>query len=338
VADLVPTQLVALIGAVCLLSACNRAPTVKGGSGGANATLDAGGGGRSGTGGPDGAGGRAGSGGIGPGFSTGGAIGNGGAATGNPDASAGGRDFSTDRARFFGSSRCGLANVQLCEDFERGTIDTSTWEVHTSGQMPAIDTTRAARGARALHIRSVNNGFAYILETKTFPEPNDTYYGRMFVWLTVVPTAPDWAHWNLVEAAGMGTAAVVRLGGQWNPFEQKNLFGQGSDDGPTGDWTNLDRDPAGAPTPVPVQQWICLEWMHSGAANESRFFWDGAEHPSLHATSTTHGGAPGQIYDLPSFRSVWVGWWFYQGNTLNQTFDVWIDEIAIDRDRVGCVQ
>jgi hypothetical protein len=115
------------------------------------------------------------------------------------------------------------------------------------------------------------------------------------------------------------------------------LFGQGSDNGPTGDWTNLDGDPGGAAVPVPVQSWVCVEWMHSGSANEARFYWDAVEHPSLHATGSMHGGNQGQTFDIPAFSSVWVGWWFYQGNTLNQTFDVWIDEVVIDKDRIGCV-
>ena len=339
---------ISLLGAVVLFASCSRSPSGPGGSGGAAEVRDAarlgdsggsgsssGGGNGGGSGG--GSGGRLGVGGSGLSGSTGGATGAGGAPISNPDASVSGRDYSTDRSRFFGNSRCGSAGVLLCDDFESGTIDSSIWEAHSSGTMPTIDGTRAARGSRALHVRGANNGFAYILERKTFPVPNDTYYGRMFVWLSLLPTAPDWAHWNLVEAAGTGTPAVVRVGGQWNPFTQKSLFGQGSDNGPTGDWTNLDGDPAAAPVPVPVQSWVCLEWMHNGAANETRFYWDATEHPSLHATGTMHGGDQGQVYDLPSFTSVWVGWWFYQGNTLNQTFDVWIDEVAIDKERIGCV-
>src|SRR5215471_19286350 len=39
----------------------------------------------------------------------------------------GGRDYSSDKSKFFGASRCAQANVQLCEDFESGALDTSTW-------------------------------------------------------------------------------------------------------------------------------------------------------------------------------------------------------------------
>ena len=43
---------------------------------------------------------------------------------------------------------------------------------------------------------------------------------------------------------------------------------------------------AGNPTPVPAQQWVCLEWMIDSAADETRFFWDAVEHPSLHTFSS----------------------------------------------------
>ncbi len=92
------------------------------------------------------------------------------AAPGTPDAGApgdGGRDFSTDRAKFFGDSRCADAGVQLCEDFESGMIDPA-WTVN--GTKPVVDTMQHARGTHALHITQNGNGLSYIKETMTFPE------------------------------------------------------------------------------------------------------------------------------------------------------------------------
>jgi hypothetical protein len=44
-------------------------------------------------------------------------------------------------------------------------------------------------------------------------------------------------------------------------------------------------------------------------------------------------------YDVPTFSSVWVGFWNYdQGQTMTPDhFDVWIDEVAFDDERIGCV-
>ncbi|MCY1011811.1 hypothetical protein OV079_40910 [Nannocystis pusilla] len=159
----------------------------------------------------------------------------------------------------------------------------------------------------------------------------------MFVWIDAVPIAPDWAHWTLVGAVGSGEPGEIRVGGQYNPFVGKNLFGVGSDGGPTGDWTNLDGDPRGAPTAVVVKDWVCLEWLHDGANDETKFWWDATEHPSLATTATSHGGNQGADYVMPQFESAWVGWWLYQGNPNPDHYDVWIDEVAIDGVRIGCI-
>jgi hypothetical protein len=251
----------------------------------------------------------------------------------SPDA---GRDLSTDRAKFFGASRCAQAGVQLCEDFESGTLDKSTWSV--TGSAPVIDGIQHARGSKALHVTLGGNGPSYIKETKTFPAPGNTYYGRAFFWFSKLPTAPGmtYAHWTVIAASGIGVPGEIRVSGQLQ--NGKNLFGVGTDnrnDGGTGDWTTSDDDPAGNPSPVPVGTWLCLEWLHDGAANETRFYWDAIEHPSLHTTATKHGGVQAVPFDLPQFTNVWIGWQEYQTST--EPFEVWVDEIAIDPARIGCV-
>ena len=258
------------------------------------------------------------------------------AASASASTGGGGRDYSTDASKFYGDSRCAEAGVTLCDDFESGTIDTGTWE--SNGATPTIDGTHAARGSKALHVHTEGNGFSFLKETKTFPAPNDTYWGRMFVWIDAVPIQPDWSHWTLVGAKGADHPGEIRVGGQFNPQIPKNLFGVGTDGGATGDWTHLDDDPESGAAPVPVQTWVCLEWMHDGASNETKFYEDAVEHPSLATTATDHGGDQSQDYLLPTFESVWVGWWLYQGSPTPDHYDVWIDEVVIDNmARVGCV-
>ena len=247
----------------------------------------------------------------------------------------GGRDFSTDRSLFFGPSRCADAGVQLCEDFETGRLDTSVWT--PQGTAPVIDGMEHARGARALHITLSKNGLSAISERKTFPEPNDAYFGRMFVYFKSLPTPPGmtYAHWTIVAASGTEVPGEIRVSGQLQ--QGKNLFGVGTDnqtDAGTGDWTNSDRDPAGMPRAVPTGEWICLEWLHKGDTSDTQFWWDDAIHPSLTTSRTVHGGNSNP-YLLPQFTSVWFGWQEYQTST--EPFELWIDEIAIDTRRIGCV-
>lgn len=246
----------------------------------------------------------------------------------------GGRDLSSDRNKFFGASRCAQANVQLCEDFESGMINPMIWS--TYGQAPTVDGAQHARGAKAMHIKLGGNGLSAIKETKTFPAQNNTYWGRVFVYFHVLPTSPgmSYAHWTFVASSGTGAMGEIRLSGQLQ--NMKNLFGVGTDNAQgTGDWTNSDKDPNNMPVPVPVDQWLCVEWMHAGTpANETRFYWDAVEHPSLHTTQTIHGGNMNP-YILPTFTNVWIGWQEYQPS--NEPFELWVDEIAIDKDRIGCV-
>ncbi len=251
------------------------------------------------------------------------------------DATDGGRDLSTDRTTFFGASRCATAGVQLCEDFESGSIDAATWTV--SGTTPVVDGLQHARGSHALHITQSGNGLSYIKETKTFPEPHDTYFGRAFFYFKSLPTPPGmtYAHWTILAASGTGVPGEIRVSGQLQ--NGSNLFGVGTDnrtDGGTGDWTNSDEDPAGSPSPVPLGQWICIEWMHEGDTNETAFWWDDVSHPSLSTTSSVHGGNPVPFL-LPEFTSLWIGWQEYQTST--EPFELWVDEIAIDSARIGCV-
>lgn len=234
---------------------------------------------------------------------------------------------------FFGDSRCS-DEFTFCEDFESGELDGNRWA--PQGPAPDIDDGLAARGTHSAHFHTQDNGLSLIRTSEPFPMPNNSYYARAFVYFDSMPTAPPWAHWTVSGAAGSGTEAEIRIGGQYD--NTINRFGVGTDGGPTGDWTNLDQDPEGAVVPVPVQQWVCLEWQYKGDTNEGFFWWDDVEHPSLYTSATEHGGDSSEDYLLPSFESAWFGWWLYQTGTDPGEFDVWIDEIVIDDQPIGCTR
>jgi hypothetical protein len=248
-----------------------------------------------------------------------------------------GRDLTTDTSKFGlgGPSLCGGAKVQLCEDFESGQLDTNTWKV--TGTAPTIDGVQKARGQKALHIKQSGSGASYIRETKTFPATNNTYFGRAYVYFATLAGPPmSYAHWTFIAASGTQVSGEIRVSGQFQ--NGNNLFGVGTDnrvdDAGTGDWTTSDTDPNKTPKAVPTNQWLCIEWMHKGDTNETRFYWDAVEHPSLYTTSSKNGGN-GNPYILPNFTNVWLGWQEYQTSTIN--FEMWLDEIAIDPSRIGCV-
>ncbi len=238
---------------------------------------------------------------------------------------------SGDPDDFFGDSRCS-DDFLVCEDFENG-LDTDRWTPR--GPTPTIDDSIAARGKQSLHVHTESNGLSYITLRDIFPVANNRYYARVFVRFGAMPTAPRWAHWTISGAEGSGTDAEIRIGGQYDG--EINRLGNGTDRGPTGDWTYLDRDPDNSPRPVPVDEWVCLEWLNDGDAQESKVWWDDVEHPSLFTSRTEHGGG-GDDYLLPEFESVWFGWWLYQADPVPDQYDVWLDEIVIDDEPIGCAR
>jgi hypothetical protein len=267
----------------------------------------------------------------------GGAAGASGAGQAGGSAGGGGNTrgyYSTNPAEFAGAPRCAGLDLQICEDFESGTFDSATWTLHQSaaGDAPTIDSIHVMRGTKAAHFHTSNNEFSYISETKTFPEMNNTFWGRMFFYIDALPVTPTGAHFTVVEGAGTGDTSKVREGGQFRKF------GVGTDGGPTGDWTNIDQDPTkDTAKEIPEKTFVCVEWEYKGDTNETHFYADGVEHPSL-ATSPTvmHGANSAVQYVLPQFTSLWLGWWLYQAGPMPDHYDVWIDEIAIDKARIGC--
>ncbi len=254
-----------------------------------------------------------------------------------------GRNFGTDRTQFFGASRCASLGAMLCEDFETGTLDTTLWSI--VGTPPVIDTVEAARGTHALHIHmlpsgssTTANGASYIKNTKLFPALEAGYYARAFIYFTHLPAGTDYAHWTAF--ASSTSLGEIRLSGQYQ--NSKSLWGAGTDSGSntttgTGDWTTNDNDPPNNPRAVPTGEWQCIEWHHDAANDTTTFWWDGTEHASLDTTTAKHGGNANP-YAIPDITAVWFGWQEYQPRVNSpQEYEAWVDEIAVDSQRIGCV-
>lgn len=219
----------------------------------------------------------------------------------------------------------------FCEDFERlspGGPSTLNWGVDTRHGTLTVE--RARRGNQVLHIHTVDNGRAF-LRVDDFAAPGNRFYGRMRLRVDAFPTAPDWAHFTLVEATGAGSTEVVRpVGGQYAPTVPGTFWGVGADGGPTGDWTNW-RESA----PVAEDTWQCFEWKIDAADNRVAVWIDGVANPELTASTTNHGGND-VPFVLPTVDTVKIGWQLYQGGTAPGQFDLWIDDIALSSKRLGC--
>ncbi|MDG4830111.1 hypothetical protein O7627_12465 [Solwaraspora sp. WMMD1047] len=221
-------------------------------------------------------------------------------------------------------------NLLFCEDFERlpvGGPATLRWGVDTSHGTLAV---QRQRHGKALHVHTEGNGRAF-LKVEDFAAPGNSHHGRVRIKVDAFPTAPDWAHFTLVELTGAGSAEVVRpIGGQWAPPLAGSFWGVGADGGPTGDWTNW-RESA----PTVEDRWQCFEWRWRGADNRIDVWIDGVPQPEMTVTTTEHGGNPVDFV-LPDANTVKIGWQLYQGGPTPDHFDLWIDDIALGAQRVGC--
>jgi len=222
------------------------------------------------------------------------------------------------------------ADTLFCEDFEQPLgvgSKVNGWQQVTGMGTLTADAVHA-RGTQALHVHTDGNGKAYI-KVDPFAPPSNSFFGRMYVWATAFPSAPNYAHFTLVEAAGSPAGVIRPIGGQFIQGKG-DLWGPGSDSGPTGDWTNWKES-----APAEAGKWLCMEWEMTAATNAINIWIDGVAKTDLSVSTKTHGGT--QVdFVFPTFSNIWFGWWLYQAGPTPASFDLWLDDIVLSKKRVGC--
>jgi len=227
-----------------------------------------------------------------------------------------------------GRHSCASARILFCEDFQSlptGGATSLDWGVDTEHGTLTVE--RTGHGQKALHVHTEANGRAF-LKVDDFAAPDNSFYGRIRLRVDAFPRQPDWAHYTLIEAIGLGPEIVRPLGGQYVPTVDKALWGVGADGGPTGDWTNW-RESA----PSREDVWQCVEWRMDAADNRIDLWFDGTAQPDLTVSTTNHGGNPVDFV-FPRFDTIKVGWQLYQPN--DGSYDLWLDDIALSTERIGC--
>jgi hypothetical protein len=233
---------------------------------------------------------------------------------------------------------CRDASLVFCEDFDRlprGGASSLRWGLDTRNA--TVSVAWAGRGGSArkrasqgLRIHTVDNGRAF-LTVNDLALQGKPLYGRMRLKVQAFPTAPDWAHFTLVEATGSGSSEIIRpVGGQYAPTNGKTMWGIGADGGPTGDWTNW-RESAS----TVAGTWQCVEWKLDPQGNQVQTWFDGVDNPDLTAGTNKHGGKD-VPFALPAVNTVKIGWQLYQSGTTPKGFDLWLDDVALATTRIGC--
>jgi hypothetical protein len=249
----------------------------------------------------------------------------------------------------------GCAQALICDDFEGRTAgsvpDGDLYGAESNGKV-LVDTTRAVSGKQSVKLmtQATDNFKAAMLAYGTWKEPltpDNVFHGRMNMY--VESTSKGDMHWSFLS--GLGIVAeddyqvVYRYGGQIALFEEDGTY-RGSQLIANYDTPSSYNDPPKGPSTscykqgkqriVPVGVWTCVEWMFDGPNKEMRLWLDGEEVSEMHVLGTGDGcenQPTGYGWQAPVFSEIFMGWESY---TLDEPRTMWIDDVAIGRDRIGC--
>lgn len=224
---------------------------------------------------------------------------------------------------FFGQPRCCHTHAAFCEDFESATVgnnpNAAWWTVELAkGDTLAISADHAARGKQALHIHAPGASHSMIVTQMGFPFPNNAYWGRAFYYWN---SSSHPSNHTTYIASGPSNASLY----QWLRYSS---FGQGTLGGNDSDPDNS----SGSGSSLPNGGWACLEWHYDPANHLAHYLLDGKEISTLtiDAKHDTDGAM--------DFRRLEVGWELYSTDSAvpGQGWDMYIDEIALDANPIGC--
>jgi hypothetical protein len=240
----------------------------------------------------------------------------------------------------------GACSSQFCETFEEYTSgaapDPATWTL--DGSPVVIDSIQPHRGTMSLHVPP-HNGAAncvdgaptcpaarFIRLTGKFPASlHKQFYGRVFFYIEQQATGAFY-HWGVMEAGGgigYSDGLAVRMGGHIEAGGAEYL--RFHIDTHMHQIMPFETGLSDTQAVIKPKTWYCLEWYYDAPGNEAKFWLDGNERTMLHWKGPM-GGA--QFTFPPEFKSVAFGWRVYQNST--KPFEVFVDDIALDAQKIGC--
>ncbi|HVZ89433.1 MAG TPA: hypothetical protein VHG72_20900, partial [Polyangia bacterium] len=250
--------------------------------------------------------------------------------TGSPDASAAdasAADASAGRASD-GGATAGCTGL-FCEDFERGVIDPSVWDVEVSGsgQVPpnvVSGTGMVAHGKYAGHFRANPNVVSYdFMITKHPPAAlKGHHFGRAYFMITPKPPAE---HTEFIFSGTTGFPKlkyleVASVGAPWQ-LTYVDLVPPG---------TGEDYHSGGQ---VPLGEWVCLEWEFNDTPDQAAVYLNAGVTADFAQDKFTFDGVnTGLVGGFAAF-----GFGYYAWHPATYAFDVYYDDIVLDTKRVGCL-
>ncbi|HVR62925.1 MAG TPA: hypothetical protein VMU50_13560 [Polyangia bacterium] len=318
---------------------------------------------------PAGGGGTGGAAGA-PGTATGGASGGGGGAAGGSGGARGGATGGAGNSADGGAGDGAPADAAggacppaatLCDDFESyadgATSLAPTWQVYTyAGGTVRVDGTKPFAGTRALHVTTPMGSRKYADIIKDTPDGTALlplkHYGRVMVWATAMPSG---AHWNISQAGGLvagSTTNVAKysyggMNGKLHPnytlrtrviHGATPFRGGGPEEGDDNNPATLDCSTDGKTEVLPTKTWVCWEWMFDGAKRETHLWLDGVAETEVDVLGMgTRCQGANHAWDGPEmFTRVILGWEQYTAPVSEVNQEVWLDDLAMGPERIGC--
>jgi hypothetical protein len=215
------------------------------------------------------------------------------------------------------ASRCATAGVPFCDGFETASLNGHWSAVVAVNGSVSVDSTRAYRGGSSLHLHQ--NALAAnatsdveINETQSFPATH--LWVRAFVFVPNVFASDD--------------ADIVFIEQNVNPYQGILLGLQGTS-------LHTSNTIAGtrktSTTPMPRNQWVCLEWeVQLGATGSTALTVEGVAASNIGGTQNLASSpAAGQLGLSLIVTAPAAG---------VAARDLWIDEIIVDTQAIGCAK
>lgn len=209
--------------------------------------------------------------------------------------------------------------VLLCEDFESGTLDASTWPNHKQENGTSIvDNVRPHRGQYSFHCTTdaVNSG-APTIDTSIInfaPRAVSPLYVRAYVYVSAAPPASD------PENIGGVYENVMPY-----PGATLALFGDAL---AVDDYAGSGNIITATAPAFPIDQWVCLQWTVTTGTN-------GTFAILLDDAGPFSSGDAGAF---PSANAFAFGSSFYPAMAPQPSYDLFYDDIFVASTPVSCAE
>jgi hypothetical protein len=243
--------------------------------------------------------------------------------------------FATNRAEFRleGESLCDAGDFAICENFENGDVgqipEGWSFKKGASASNIGIASDKAARGNQSLRVDIAGGQHTVIamIQRENLGDLAHRQYGRMFYRIQG-PSFTESIHFDVMEGDGpwAGHQNAIRFAatGYGPGTESANwawIYNVQPFD-PVGKEFVTRGDRSAHPR---LDQWMCLEWFFDADAQEAQYFDDGVPIEYLHIDT--------ERSEIPVFTNIAIGLQKFQ-----QTggLRAWVDEVALDGERIGC--